>query len=157
MVRRYLMTYGSQLDGAILMGTGSQPPALLSAAKTTANSLSIVRGERHRSQLMMKMAFGSYNKQYPSVRTEYDWLSRNEANVDTYLADPYCGFMFTLNGYKVLFDVLSFIQEPAHISKLPKEVPLYLWREVMILWDISVRTCRRFAELTVRQGLRMSK
>ena len=118
------MTYGRQLDGAILMGTGSQPPALLSAAKTTANSLSIVRGEHHRSQLMMKMAFGSYNKQYPSVRTEYDWLSRNEANVDTYLADPYCGFMFTLNGYKVLFDVLSFIQEPAHISKLPKEVPL---------------------------------
>ena len=124
MARRYLMTYGSQLDGAILMGTGSQPPALLSAAKTTANSLSVVRGEHHRSQLMMKMAFGSYNKQYPSVRTEYDWLSRNEANVDTYLADPYCGFMFTLNGYKVLFDVLSFIQEPVHISKLPKEVPL---------------------------------
>ena len=90
------------------MGTGSQPPALLSAAKTTANSLSIVRGEHHRSQLMMKMAFGSYNKQYPSVRTEYDWLSRNEANVDTYLADPYCGFMFTLNGYKVLFDVHEF-------------------------------------------------
>ena len=124
MARRYLMTYGSQLDGAILMGTGSQPPALLSAAKTTANSLSVVRGEHHRSQLMMKMAFGSYNKQYPSVRTEYDWLSRNDANVDTYLEDPYCGFMFTLNGYKVLFDVLSFIQEPANISKLPKEVPL---------------------------------
>ena len=97
MARRYLMTYGSQLDGAILMGT----------AKTTANSLSVVRGEHHRSQLMMKMAFGSYNKQYPSVRTEYDWLSRNDANVDTYLEDPYCGFMFTLNGYKVLFDVLS--------------------------------------------------
>ena len=66
--------------------------------------------------------------------------------------------MFTLNGYKVLFDVLSFIQEPAHISKLPKRSAAFICGgEVMILWDISVRTCRKSAELTVRQGLRMSK
>ena len=44
--------------------------------------------------------------------------------MDTYLADPYCGFMFTLNGYKVLFDVLGFIQDPNHIRQLPKDVPL---------------------------------
>lgn len=124
MARRYLMTYGSQLDGAILMGTGAQPPAVLKAAKAAAASLALVRGEKFRSRMMLNMAFGAYNKRIKSVRTEYDWLSRDDANVDAYIADPYCGFMFTLNGYRVLFDVLAFIQDDKNIRKLPADVPV---------------------------------
>lgn len=125
MARRYLMTYGRQLDGMILMGTGSQPPAVLKAARAAADSLSLVKGERHRSKMMLNLAFGTYNKRIKPVRTEYDWLSRDTASVDAYMADPYCGFMFTLNGYKVLFDVLSFIQDAKNIRRLPADVPVF--------------------------------
>lgn len=126
MARRYMMTYGKQLNGAILMGTGAQPAATLKAARATAASLSVLKGERHRSKAMLNLAFGTYNKRIKPVRTEYDWLSRDAANVDAYMDDPYCGFMFTLNGYKTLFDVLSFIQDPKNIEKLPMDVPTLL-------------------------------
>lgn len=126
MARRYMMTYGNLLDGAILMGTGSQPAATLKAAKAAAAGLTLAKGERYRSKTMLNLAFGAYNKRIRPVRTEYDWLSKDDTSVDAYMADPYCGFMFTLNGYKTLFDVLAFIQDEKNIRKLPMEVPTIL-------------------------------
>ena len=40
------------------------------------------------------------------------------------MEDPLCGFPFTINGYKTLFDVISFIQDDANIRKVPKDLPM---------------------------------
>ena len=124
LARRYMMTYGNQLDGIIIMGTGSQPPQTLKAAKAMAKTIGMAKGEKHRSNMMLKLAFGSYNKRIKPERTPYDWLSVNTENVDRYMEDPLCGFPFTINGYKTLFDVISFIQDEANIRKIPKDLPM---------------------------------
>jgi len=36
------------------------------------------------------LAFGTFNKQFEPVRTDADWLSRDSAEVDKYVADPLC-------------------------------------------------------------------
>ena len=124
LARRYMMTYGSQLDGIIIMGTGSQPPQTLKAAQALAKTIGLARGDKHRSKTMLKLAFGAYNKRIKPERTPYDWLSVNKENVDAYIEDPLCGFPFTINGYKTLFDVIAFIQEEANIRKIPKKLPM---------------------------------
>ena len=35
-------------------------------------------------------------------------------------------FLFTVNGYQTLFDVLGFIQKKENIEKIPKNLPVYM-------------------------------
>lgn len=125
MARRYLMTYGNSLTGAIICGTGYTPGIVLTVGNICAKIMQLFKGEHYRSLFLKKIAFGSYNKRIPDVKTENDWLSRNTANVEKYNQDKYCTFLFTVNGYQTLFDVLKFIQKKENIVHIPDELPLF--------------------------------
>src|SRR5699024_10715685 len=53
-----------------------------------------------------------------------DWLVSLPEEVDTYLADPNCGFLFTLSGYQELFTLIIQAQDPNLLKKIPKDLPL---------------------------------
>jgi len=122
--RQYLFTYGEELDGAVIMGTGCQPKALVRAGKAMTSLVAAFKGWRHRSDFINNMAFGSYNKKFEPARTPVDWLSRNEENVDKYVADERCGFVFTLNGYYNMFTGIERLYDPANLAKMPKALPV---------------------------------
>lgn len=125
LARRYLMTYGKEVQGAIISGTGYTPKAVLVAGSFFAGAIKLFRGERYRSLFLKNLSFSGYNKKIENVRTENDWLSRNEANVDKYNADKYCTFLFTVNGYQTLFGLLKYIQKPENYKKIPKDLPMF--------------------------------
>lgn len=126
MARRYLMTYGEELDGAVIMGTGSQPGAVLAFGNMACNVIKLFHGDRYRSKFLKKSAFGNYNKKIDTLRTPSDWLTKDDAAVDKYRKDPLCSFDFTVNGYSGLFDSISFIQKKKHIAQIPKNLPVLL-------------------------------
>ncbi len=126
LLRQYITQYGEGLSGAIIMGTGAQPGASLAAGKAICRTAAALRGWGNRSGLMNSIAFGSYNKRFEPARTPTDWLSRNEASVDAYNADPLCGFVFTVNGYYHMFRGIEAAQKPENIAKIPKTLPLLL-------------------------------
>ena len=125
MARRYLMTFGDELTGAILSGTGHKSAPVLAMGNLVAGALKIIIGGRHRSKLLKKAAFGCYNKRIPNARTENDWISKNQENVEKYNRDKFCNFSFTVNGYQTLFGVLSFIRKKKNYSKIPKDLPIF--------------------------------
>ena len=121
--RQYLCEWGSELDGAIILGTGFQPKALVAFARTVCRVLAVFFGWQHRSRLVAELSFLGYNKGLEG-RTTHDWLNRDHAEVDKYLAEERCTFTFTLNAYYSMFSGILRLHDPAFLARMPKELPL---------------------------------
>ena len=111
-------------DGAIYMGTGGPNPAA-GAGKVLASLLGTLEGKKHKSKLLAGMAFGTYGKRFEG-RTEYDWLTRDEGIVDKYIADPYCGYLFTVQGMHDLIEVNAASNAEEWYKGVPANLPVLL-------------------------------
>ena len=125
-LRNYICRYGTGIDGAIIMGTGMLPSALLRLSKMIAAVVGAFRGQKHVSHFIDKLAFGGYNKHIKEQRTSFDWLSRDEKKVDEYINDKDCGFIFTVNGFKTLFELIMRANTFKNLLKVPKTLPVLI-------------------------------
>lgn len=91
----YLQQYSHSIDQLILVSTNRINRPLLHAARGLVNIIKQFRGPRVTSSTIEFLSFGSFNKAFKPNRTEFDWLSRDDEQVDAYVADPYCGFRCT--------------------------------------------------------------
>ncbi len=123
--RNYLCRYGSGIQGAILVGTGMQPKALILLSKIIAGIQRVFMGDNHVSGLLNAAAFGAYNRKITSPRTNVDWLTKDEKKVDRYIQDSLCGFTFTVNGFRTLFELISRIHKKENLKKIPKDLPVH--------------------------------
>lgn len=124
-LRNYLFRYGTGIQGAIICGTGSQPQALVKVSKAIAALQGAFLGEKHTAKMIDKMAFGNYNKKIENPKTSFDWLCCDEAVVEAYHENPFCGFVFTVNGFRTLFTLLERLNQPANLSRMPKTLPVH--------------------------------
>lgn len=125
-LRNYLCRYGSGIAGAVIMGTGMQPAALVKASKALAAVIGVFTGPKKVSRFLDRAAFGQFNKKIPNPRTKSDWLSREADRVDAYIADPLCGFVFTVNGFRTLTELIARIQKPENLERIPKSLPILM-------------------------------
>lgn len=123
--RLYAEVYGRELAGLILSGTAGPNPAARMGIRLT-GFLSVVKGSTAFSPLVDKIAFGSYNKRF-SGTTGKEWITGDPDALAAYMADPKCGFPFTLNGYHELMRVLYTVNRPEWAAALPKELPVYVF------------------------------
>lgn len=153
--RNYLCRYGTGVDGAIIMGTGMQPRAAVRFAKALAKVTAFFCGEKHVSRLIDKMAFGSYGKRIENPASIMDWLSRDEKEVQKYLEDPLCGFVFTANGFLTLFTLIDRLYDRENLEKMPKDLPvLFVAGEADPVGDYGnavKKTAQSFRELGMRK------
>lgn len=126
LARRYLMTYGKNVDAAILAGTAYHNPIELAFGLIVAKCAELVKGERYHSDFINGLAFGLYNRRIKNPRSPHDWISRDENVVDAYCSNKYCTFTFTINGYQSLFETLWFIQKKQNMIHLPKDMPILM-------------------------------
>ena len=123
--RNYLNRYGSGIQGMIVMGTGNQSKALLSASKVLVGLTGFFCGEKHVAKFINKLAFGTYNRAIEDAKTNVDWLTKDEAIVDKYIADERCGFTFTVNGFRGLFELIYRLHKPKNLVTIPKKIPVF--------------------------------
>ena len=125
-LRNYICRYGPGIQGAIVMGTGMPPAAAISGGKALCAQQKLLHGDKYVSKMLYKMAFAAYNARIPDAGSDYDWVSRNPENVDSYIKDPLCGFVFTVNGFQTLFVLILRMGDSENLKKIPKDLPLFL-------------------------------
>lgn len=124
--RNYMFRYGTGITGAIIMGTGMPDKKLMVMSKAVAGMQKAFLGSRHISEMINKLAFGKYNAEIENARTQFDWLSRDNARVDRYIADPLCGFTFTVNGFSTLFELILRLHRDDNMERIPKKLPVLM-------------------------------
>jgi len=107
-VQQYLLDHSDDVDGVALTGTAVidlLEPAL---------------------DLDQPLDLTMFNAPFQPARTDYDWLSRDQAVVDAYVADPLCGFGIDTESAKAMFAGARRLADPAQLAALRSGLPVYI-------------------------------
>lgn len=124
MARVYAARHSADIAGLVLSGTGGSQGLLGTIGQNIARVQATLRGRRHRSGLMNTLSFGQYNNAFKPTRTDFDWLSRDEAEVDAYIADPQCGEVFTAGFYVDLLGGIAASNDPKVLASIRPDLPV---------------------------------
>lgn len=122
--REYLLRYGGDLTAAVICGTGWFPGPLCSVARAAAALCGAFGGWQKPAPLVDRLMSKDNNKAFAPARTPFDWLSRDTVEVDKYIADPRCGFLFTARGYYDMFTGLKNLSRLHRLAALPGDLPV---------------------------------
>ncbi len=67
------------------------------------------------------------NAPFEPARTPFDWLSRDPAQVDLYVADLLCGFGVNLASTKAMAEALKRTTDPAQLARIRKDLPIHIF------------------------------
>ena len=107
-VQQYLLDHSDRVDAVVLTGTTALDqlePAL---------------------DLDKPIDLAVFNAAFAPARTEFDWLSRDEAIVDAYIADPRCGFGIDTDAAKSMFAGARRMADPGQVAAVRPDLSLYI-------------------------------
>jgi alpha-beta hydrolase superfamily lysophospholipase len=126
-IRKLMLQSGPRLQGAIISGTGGNPGILGYLGLFMTRVILLFNPAKSPSPLMDNMTFGAYNKPFRPNRTKFDWLSRDNAQVDKYIDDPFCGGISSISFFKDLISGVLFVNKQKNINKIPKDLPVLIF------------------------------
>lgn len=107
-VQQYLFDHSADADAVVLTGTAA---------------IDLLEGAL---DLHQPIDLSAFNAPFAPARTDYDWLSRDEAMVDAYVADPRCGFGIDTASGKAMFAGARRGADPAQVAAIRSDLPLYI-------------------------------
>ena len=117
--------YSKEFEAFIFASTMGPNPAA-GAGLALTNMMKIFGRKRAPGKLVNKIAFGTYNRRIDKPKTDFDWVTSDEKEVEKYIADPYAGFLFTNKGFSDLFKLVIRMQKTDAYDSIPLEKPVML-------------------------------
>ncbi|MDR2133972.1 MAG: lysophospholipase [Treponema sp.] len=125
-VQNYIENNGG-IDGCILSGTRGPGGLKIRAGLPLMAFLAAVIGGRNGSPLARAVADGPYNRPFRPNRSSFDWISRDEREVDAFVKDPCSGNLCSTGFYRDLLDGLCRIHKPEAMEKINRDLPIYIF------------------------------
>lgn len=126
LARQFISEHGDALAGAVLSGSSGQPTLMALAGRLITRIERMRQGRRGTSSLVQALSFDAFNKKFAPARTPCDWLSRDPAEVDKYMADPLCGFAARIQLWIDMLDAWVEISKSASMAMTPKDLPVHV-------------------------------
>ncbi len=111
--QQYLFSHSNLINAVILSGSAAVDKLFAAMMQARANA------DPNQS------ALSAYNEGFPQ-RTGFEWLSRDEEQVDKYVADPLCGFDLLPDSMMSLASCAMPLADTNNINKIPKSLPMLL-------------------------------
>jgi alpha-beta hydrolase superfamily lysophospholipase len=121
----YALRWPGSIDAVAVWNATTNSGALLSIMKFVLGVERMFRG-RKAASVVNFLTFVQWGKAIKPHRTDFDWLSHDEAEVDKYVADPLCGWPAPNSLWGDVATGMSECGDDAKIGKLPKSLPFNL-------------------------------
>jgi alpha-beta hydrolase superfamily lysophospholipase len=115
-----------RFDALAIWNSNLHPGLPGRAAQAILKTERMLKGSDVPSDLLPKLTFGAWGNSIPNRRTAFDWLSRDPAEVDKYIADPLCGFDASTSLWLDIFELSFRAPQKAHLGRLPRDFPIHL-------------------------------
>ncbi|MEV0318353.1 alpha/beta fold hydrolase [Streptomyces sp. NPDC050658] len=125
LARDYAQEYADGLAGLILSGTFRSLPGVETEESIIRLEREIADTGRTALSAYLPELFASFNDPYPH-RTGFEWLSRDEAEVDVYVADERCGFPFAAGLCLDWVRAVRKINDPRNLARIPADLPVHI-------------------------------
>jgi alpha-beta hydrolase superfamily lysophospholipase len=124
MAQSYIESWGEGLQGVIL--SGSTGLTIIPAEALPLLEQAAAGEMRDKVSEAAGGLFAALNAPFEPAKTPFDWLSRDPAEVQKYVDDPWCGFPFT-NGLTLdMGRGTVAMLDPQNQARIPKNLPVLL-------------------------------
>ncbi len=104
--QQYLLDHSAMVAGAVISGSVSVDKLTFDASRP--------------------VDLASFNQGIDSPRTQFDWLTRDGAIVDAYIADPLCGFGVDARSLETMAAAAPRLTDPQEIRRIRANLPIYI-------------------------------
>lgn len=122
----FAMHYPDRIQALAAWNSGVEAGGLLATYRSLLKAERFFKGSDVPSAFAKKLTFDAWNKKFAHNRTDFDWLSRDENEVDKYVEDPLCGFDASIGLWLDLTDGIRYAADDSNLARLPKTLPVHL-------------------------------
>ncbi|MCH4031369.1 MAG: alpha/beta hydrolase [Lachnospiraceae bacterium] len=126
LTQRLMQSYPDSADRYILCGTNGGQGLLMKLGYKVARHQVNDSNRDLPCPKLSDMGLGGYAKAVKNARTELDWLSYNEDNVNRYIADPYCGHEDTGGFWLEFLKGMSKLWDSQAMASVSKDRPVLI-------------------------------